>query len=44
MDDVIESGSEEFSNFTKNSGQRVDAKSREIGKKKFMGMEFNDRE
>ena len=32
MDDLIAVGSEEFSNFTKKTSQRFDAKSREIGK------------
>ena len=43
VDDLIEAESEEFSNFTKQTGQRVDAESREIGKAKFMGMEFNQK-
>ena len=44
VDDLIEAGSKEFSNFTEQTGQRFDVKCRQIGRAKFMGMEFNQRE
>ena len=44
VDDLIEAGSKEFSNFTKQTGQRFDAKARKLGNAKFMGMEFSQRE
>ena len=44
IDDLIEAGTKEFSNYTKQTGQRFDAKTRKMGAAKFMGMEFSQRE